>query len=161
MQSDGEILDLIARAFSSSRRPEHFTDYTHCPECLDHDNLLQSRDLLSLRLEDVANACWDPICFATPEGFSYYFPALARLALLPPDDFYGWYAWQLLFQLNLDGAQNRHFLHFSPEQRQALGAFLRHLEKTRSHLLKDYHCTEDFSSIMDTWFPNHRALGAE
>lgn len=92
MQSDADILQLIARVFSDCRRPEHFTDYRHCPECLDHDNLLRSHDLVSIRLEDVGNACWDPMCFVEPEGFSYYFPALARLTLSPPDDFYGWYA---------------------------------------------------------------------
>ena len=156
MQSDAEILALIRRVFSNCPRPEHFTDYSHCPECLDHENLLRSHDLETLRLEHVGNCGWDPICFATPEAFSYYFPALARLALSPPEDFYGWYAWQLLFHLNMDGAQNRHLQHFTPAQRKVVGTFLGHLAETRSDFLENHYCTEDFSSIMDTWFPTQQ-----
>lgn len=37
-----------------------------------------ARDLDTLKLEDVGNLGWNPICFITPVGFRYYFPAFAR-----------------------------------------------------------------------------------
>jgi hypothetical protein len=81
MATDQAIIDAIRQAFAAETRPEHFTDDTHCCECAEHDALLASRDLDSLRVEDVNNAGWDPICFVTAASFRYYLPALVRLAL--------------------------------------------------------------------------------
>lgn len=72
MATAQEIIEAVRHAFSAELRPEHFTNYTHCCECAEHHALLASRDLQSLHLEDVNNAGWDPICFATAEGFRYY-----------------------------------------------------------------------------------------
>ncbi len=106
MATDQEIIDAVRHAFATEPRPEHFTNYRHCCECAEHDALLASRDLQSLRLEDVNNAGWDPICFATAAGFRYYLPALVRLAFesITSAD---WYLPQLLFHLIGDGPQNR------------------------------------------------------
>ena len=76
-----DVLNAIDNAFRSVTRPAHFTNYKHCEECAEHDNLLRSRDRATLRIQDVENAGWNPLVFLTPEGFVYYFPALARLAL--------------------------------------------------------------------------------
>jgi hypothetical protein len=61
---------------------------------------LRNRDRDTLAVADVGNPGWDPICFITGEGFNYYFPTLARLALADPADEHGWYFEQLLFHLN-------------------------------------------------------------
>ena len=55
------------KAFLAEPLPDHFTDYTHCCECAEHDELLRARDRETLALEDVGNAGWDPICFVTAE----------------------------------------------------------------------------------------------
>ncbi len=81
MATDQEIIDAVRQAFAAEPRPEHFTDDTHCCECTEHDAVLASRDLDSLRVEDVNNAGWDPIGFVTAAGFRYYLPALVQLAL--------------------------------------------------------------------------------
>ena len=90
MSSDAQVLETIQQAFASSPRPRHFTNYTHCSECAEHDEVLRSRDVQTLRIEDVGNPGWDPICFISPEGFAYYVPALARLALAQPVEPHGW-----------------------------------------------------------------------
>ncbi len=53
--SDAEILEQVKQVFSTAQRPEHFTNYTHCEECAEHDALLRSRDLDTLAIEDVGN----------------------------------------------------------------------------------------------------------
>jgi hypothetical protein len=60
MATDHEIINTVRHAFAAESRPEHFTDHTHGCECAEHDALLVSRDLDSLRVEDVNNAGWDP-----------------------------------------------------------------------------------------------------
>ena len=77
---------LVERAFGGSQRPAHFTNFEHCEECREHDDLLRSRDRATLTVKDVENPGWNPINFLTPEGFRYYFPALAKLALSPEGD---------------------------------------------------------------------------
>lgn len=79
--TQNEVILLIEAAFSRMPRPEHFTDYKHCEECKEHDKLLRSRNRDTIQASDVDNPGWNPLNFLTPEGFLYYFPALAKLAL--------------------------------------------------------------------------------
>jgi hypothetical protein len=98
--TDTEALGILDAAFGPCPRPEHFTNDKHCEECAEHDELLRNRDRDTLTVADVGNPSWDPICFISGEGFNYYFPTLARLALADPADGHGWYFEQLLFHLN-------------------------------------------------------------
>ena len=91
MLTDAQILERMRQAFAPCARPDHFGPHLHCEECADHDQVLRARDLDTLSLEDVSNPGWDPICFASPEAFRYYLPALARLALAQPTEQHGWY----------------------------------------------------------------------
>lgn len=68
MNTDGDILTGIDAAFCGIGRPEHFTNFTHCEECAEHDELLRMRDRETLCLEDVGNPGWDPICFCSSSG---------------------------------------------------------------------------------------------
>ena len=81
-------LDKIKDLFSEEKRPYHFTDYTHCEECADHDATMQQFDNTNLPVEKVNNQAWDPVCFLTPEGFRYYYPRLCELAYGRGDAFY-------------------------------------------------------------------------
>jgi len=151
MPSDADILQKVELAFAGCHRPDHFTDYAHCEECAEHDEVLRSRDVDTLKIEDVGCPGWDPICFTTSEGFRYYFPALARLALTESDYAHGWYGTQLLFHLRGDGRKNRRFLACTPEQRLAIVQFLRHLVETRA-ALADSHCsTDDLFQALEIW----------
>jgi hypothetical protein len=151
MPSDSDILQTIAQAFAECRRPEHFTDYTHCEECAEYDEVLRSRDVHTLQIEDVGNPGWDPIGFASPEGFVYYLPALTRLALAEPDYAHGWYGAQLLFHFLSDGRKNRRLLACTQEQRLAILQFLRYLVETRASLADNYCCTDDLFQALEIW----------
>lgn len=151
MTSDFDILQRVQHAFAGCRRPEHFTDFTHCEECAEHDELLRSRDIHTLRIEDVGNPGWNPICFISPEGFVYYLPALARLSLAEPDYAHGWYGGQLLWHLCYDGHQNKLWLACTPEQRLSVVELLRHIGETRASLVDSELHTDDLFQAVEIW----------
>ena len=117
------ILRQVDEAFASAPRPEHFTDFGHCDECLAHDRLLRSRDRETLQRTDLPEGN-DPMCFISPAGFAYYFPALARFAVWEAAAITGPYAPQLLFHLWSGGPYNTFLAAFAPEQRRAVVEFL-------------------------------------
>ena len=90
MSTDASILASIDTEFGNLLRPEHFTNHAHCCECAEHDELLRSRDRDTLRVEDVCNPGWDPLCFCSPEGLAYFFPSLARFALAEAESRCAW-----------------------------------------------------------------------
>lgn len=147
---DAEVLRRIA-ASCETPRPEHFTDRDHCCECADHDDLLRSRDLQTLVVEDVGNAGWDPICFVTDQAFFYLFPALARLALDPPSYGYGWYLEQLLFHLTYEGALNRRMVAAQPAHKHAVLMLLNQIQDTRAALVEEHGCQEELRLAQTIW----------
>lgn len=111
-------MDLVQEAkklFGQVPRPEHFTNYTHCDECAEHDEMLRRQAPETLSYQDIGYG-WDPFSFITPEGFQYYFPALARLALMGTASTY--FVDRLLTYLALDGKRNARFMQFTPQQRK-------------------------------------------
>ena len=144
-----EILAEIAEAFAVPR-PAWFVNAKHCCECADHDELLSSRDLHSLKLEDVNNAGWDPVCFTTSEGFRYYIPALVRLALESATTS-DWYFPQLLFHLIGDGPQNRRVVCCSTAQQAAIATFLWHVLESNSELIAEYGIEEELQRAIEIW----------
>lgn len=151
MTTDADILQKVQGAFAKCERPEHFADFTHCEECAEHDELLRSRDIYSLRIEDVGNPGWDPICFVSPAGFAYYLPALARLALAEPDQVHGWYGAQLLFHLCSDGRRNERLLNCTPPQRRVVVEFLQHLAETRASLADSELKSDELFQAIEIW----------
>ena len=160
MTSDGAVLELVRRAFSDCPKPEHFTNYEHCDECQEHDDVLRSRDVESLAIEDVGNGCWDPLCYTPAEGLAYYFPALARLVLAEPMERFGWYGPQFLFHLAYDGQRNRFLLHSTAEQKMAVVALLKHIGATRQNQLADYMRVDELQAAIVLWSETqpHRAV---
>jgi Family of unknown function (DUF6714) len=150
MATDPEIINTVRHAFAAEPRPEHFTDHTHCCEYAEHDALLASRDLDSLRLEDVNNAGRDPICFVTAAGFRYYLPALVRLALESATS-ENWYLPQLLFHLIGDGPQNRRVVCCTVGQQRSIAAVLWHVVETRPELIVRYAIEEDLQRALEIW----------
>jgi hypothetical protein len=150
MATDSEIIEAVRHAFAAEPRPEHFTDYTHCCECAEHDALLASRDLDRLRLEDVNNAGWDPICFATAEGFRYYLPALVQLALTSATSG-DWYLPQFLLHLIGDGPQNRRVMCCTAAQQRAIAAVLWHVVETQPALVVRHGIEDDLQRALEIW----------
>ncbi|TFZ06032.1 hypothetical protein EZ313_05120 [Ramlibacter henchirensis] len=151
MSTDAEILAAIDAAFGAAPRPEHFTNHTHCCECAEHDDVLRSRTRETLQHADVGNPGWDPICFTSAEGFAYYFPALARLALAEPSREHGWYADQLLFHLSSGFKENTYYLHCDADRRAAVARLLGHLIQTRTALIEDYAAADEFLRCHELW----------
>src|SRR5262245_20157123 len=120
MSPETELIERVRRACAEVSRPDHFTDYTHCCECAEHDATLQGASPERIGLAELGNPGWDPICFITPVGYRYYLPALARLALGRGQEYY---LDQFLFHLTTPGRAEC----LTPEQRAALSALLQHI----------------------------------
>ncbi len=129
--TDNEIYLMIRKIFADAPRPDHFTNYIHCEECLEHDDLLRSKDVDTLGFAEIGNPGWSPVAFMTAEAMRYYFPALVRVALDlklagMPDNFLG----SLLFFLGNDDLKT--FILFNNEERKAVISLLNHLKGSLS-----------------------------
>lgn len=144
--TDAEALAELRAAFAACPRPERFTDFRHCCECAEHDELLRSRDVDTLGIEDVGNPGWDPLCFTSAEGLLYYLPALGRLALAEPA-----YPAQLHFHLTYDGGKNRILVAASPAQRRVVARFLRHIVEARPSLCEDLGLRDELLAAAALW----------
>jgi len=150
MTTDADILERVQQAFAGCRRPEHFTNFKHCEECAEADELFRSRDIHTLSISDVGVPS-GAMSFLSPEGFAYFFPALARITLAEPDDFYGWYGSELFYYLRSDGRRNDRFLAFTPEQRRVVVELLHHITETRAHLADSELCTDELFQAIEIW----------
>lgn len=151
-QADEAVLALVDTAFDGVDKPEHFTNHTHCDECQEHDDTLRARTRETLRRSDLGNSGWDPITFSSAQGIGYYFPSLARFALLPdvwPDD--SWYADQLLSHLASQGRNNDFLAWCSPLQRSAVHALLTHMAATRGQAVAQHRCLDELQAALATW----------
>lgn len=151
MQSDKALLQSIQEAFCDCSKPEHFTNYAHCDECQEHDDTLRAQDADTLAREHVGNSGWDPLCFTSPEGIAYLFPALCRIALQQETGGSDWYGPQLLFHLTNNGQQNRLLARFSRPQKDAVIAFLRHMDRTRRDQIANYASDADLYTAIKLW----------
>ena len=145
------MLALIDIEFVSVPRPEHFTNHSHCCECAEHDQLLCSRDRNTLRVEDVNNPGWDPLCFCSPEGFAYYFPSLVRFALAEIKSQSGWYGDQFLFHLYSGFNENQFYRYCAPSQRRAVSVLLAHLIETRAEVIEAFAAPDEFLRCHELW----------
>lgn len=117
-----------ARQLFQTNKPDHFTNYTHCCECAEHDELLRTFDVDTIGIAELGNPGWDPICFCSDEGKKYYMPALIRLSL---ETIHGhFYLDQFLFHLESDGRRNTFFLSCTPSQREFIASFIHYLIET-------------------------------
>ena len=137
-------------------KPEHFTDFRHCCECAEHDQVLLSNDVDSIGLTELGNPGWDPICFCNAEGFLYYMPALIRLTLETMND--QQYIDQFLFHLIGDGRDNRRVSACNHEQRKFIARFLEYLVENYSSQLDDgVYYSDDILKAHYIWNVETRA----
>jgi hypothetical protein len=152
--TDEAVIQIITEAFSGIEKPEHFTNFTHCDECKEHDDTLRARTVETLQRKDLGNAGWDPITFCSEEGIAYFFPALARFALLPDawrDN--SWYGAQLLSHLSYEGPANRFLVWCSPAQRNAVYTLLMHMMDTKAEAVSSYGTDDDLLGALCAWNP--------
>ena len=133
-------------------KPEHFTNYHHCCECAEHDATLLAYDVDSIGVQQLGNPGWDPLCFASPEGFLYYVPALIRITLDTIDKPQERYLDQMLFHLIRDGKDNDVVRACSPEQRAFIAGFLEYVMEQYGTAMDE--CTflsDDILKAYDIW----------
>jgi hypothetical protein len=151
-EADKKILDIVDRSFSHFTKPEHFTNYTHCDECQEHDNTFLKRTRETVRREDLGNVGWDPVTFTNAEGIAYLFPTLARYALIPGLwSTHDWYASQLLTHLSGGDHNNRFFAWCGSQQREAVFSLLNHLAATRMTEIENYLDGQELADALSTW----------
>jgi hypothetical protein len=144
--TDNELYLLVNQAFAVASRPEHFANYTHCPECKEHDDLWRSRNLDTLEVGDINNPGWQPVCFLTPEGWLYYFPAFVRLTLENPQDSF---LEQFLFFL--PRVTDEDFSLFNYEQKTVVLTFLRHVRDNHKDLVEYEGLEGELQNAIVAW----------
>lgn len=148
---DAAVLAVVAEAFGRAERPEHFTNYQHCGECLEHDELLRARDPETIGIEDVGSMAWNPITMAAPQAFAYFLPGLARLALEPLPQGWDWYGYIILFELRRDGPRNERWQWCSAAQRSAVCLLVEHIYSTREEEVALYDCSYEVMDVLEIW----------
>lgn len=151
MMTDEQVLAIVDAAFGGVAKPEHFHEDLSDLENADHDALLRSRNRETLSMRDVENPGWDPLCGALPRGIGYFFPKLARLALITPRDSFDWYGWKLLFHLSHHGHQNGFLLYCNAQQRAAVVDFLAHIVQNQPDLIEESNSSSEFASCLALW----------
>jgi len=152
MSTDAEVLQDVTRVFGGLPRPAKFTDHPGCSECEEHDETLQAHTIDSLTVNEIGGAGWNPITMCTPDAFRYWMPALARLALDPEDDTWGW-SGELLIQSHLrrDGPRNDRWFACTPEERECIARFLEHVIDTRGEIIESYNMQHEVLDVFSIW----------
>lgn len=81
--NEAAVVQEAEAAFASVPKPEHFTNYLHCGECLEHDETLRRNSRENISRSEFGRPGWSPIGFCSAHGLMYYFPALARCCFRP------------------------------------------------------------------------------
>jgi hypothetical protein len=131
-------------------KPEHFTNFTHCEECTEHDEMLINADVENIGMEQLGNPGWDPMCFCSVEGKKYYMPALVRLCLetIRTNDPY---LMQFFFHLEADGENNDLIAGCTPGQRDFIASFIGHLIDKYAKEIEENSCTDNALKVYEIW----------
>ena len=130
-------------------KPQHFTNYSHCEECEEHDQTLINSSIDSIGLNELGNPGWDPICFATNQGKKYYMPSFIRLSLESMDDEF--YFGQFLFHLESNGKGNELFLSCNEAQRNLIVSFVEHVILNYTEQLEYNGYVHEALKVQDIW----------
>ena len=144
-------LDTTCQTALPDAQAAHFTNYRHCCECAEHDKALLAYDVNSIGVEQLGNPGWDPLCFASSEGFLYYLPALIRLMLNTMAKPHERYLDQLLFHLVRDGKDHNLVQACSSEQRVFIAEFLEYLMEQYSAELDECTYSDNMLKAYDIW----------
>jgi len=111
-----------AKQIFEAEKPQHFTNHTHCDECLESDEVLLSKSIDDIGLDELGHG-GDPICFCSNEGKKYFMPSFVRLALSTIDD--DFYLEKFLFHLEGNGEKNKLYKSCTVEQRKFIATFIK------------------------------------
>lgn len=146
-----KIINDAYRAFSSFSRPEHFTDYTHCEECAEHDETMRSCSLSEVGPNQVGNPGWSPIPFLTEQAYGYVMPRLLELALTNGTNAHGEpFVFQYLLALT-PSPEYRKFDYFTPEQATVVLESLYFIREHMTAIVEDECCDKDLVGAITQW----------
>jgi len=130
-------------------KPKHFTNFSHCEECAEHDETLILADIETIGLDELGNPGWDPICFCSEEGKKYYMPSFIRLSL---DSIYNdFYFAQFLFHLEYDGENNKLLQSCSKNQRAFIASFVKYMIESFPVEIEKNICTDEVFRVYHLW----------
>ena len=132
-----------------AEKPEHFTNYQHCEECMEHDETLLNSTIDTIGLEELGNPGWDPICFCSAEGVKYYMPSFIRLSLTSMDNEF--YLEQFLFHLESNGKDNDLYQSCNEEQRQFILKFIEYVIINHTTMLEHNCCENGALTVQAIW----------
>ena len=147
--SGRQLIDEATQIFGKVARPEHFTDFTHCSECAEHDSTLSAHTPDTITREALGHAGWDPMTFATDSGFRYFLPALVRMALTGTGDAY--YIDQFLSQVIRDGPRNSRWCECTVEERAVVRKALNWLLEERTEDVDNWLDADRLMQAIDIW----------
>ncbi|MBB3166831.1 DUF6714 family protein [Simiduia aestuariiviva] len=130
-------------------KPEHFTNYTHCEECEEHDQTLNRSTIDSIGLDELGNPGWNPICFSSVEGKKYYMPSFIRLSLETMHSEF--YLGQLLSCLEGDGKENKLYCACNAEQRSFITDFIEYIILHHTEQLEANGCEMEALKVQGIW----------
>ena len=154
-----QLVDEATKIFGKVPRPVHFTDYTHCSECAEHDEILRAYTPDTITREALGHAGWDPMTFATETGFRYYLPALIRMALTQTGDDY--YIDQFLSQVIRDGSRNTRWRACTAEERVVVVKALHLLLEERAEEIERNLDADRLMEAIDIWSDVSKAASTE
>lgn len=149
--SDAQVLAGVTAAFGALPRPAHFTNFTHCDECAEHDQTLRAKGRDELTRDDLGSLGWDPVTFCDSPAKAYLLPRLARELVAEPDRYRGWYGPQLIGHLYRPASENEFLQYCSQDQRSAVAVLLRQVLETRTDLVESENCHEDLMKAIEQW----------
>jgi hypothetical protein len=138
-----------AKRLFKAEKPAHFTDFTHCEECAEHDQTLLAADIDHIGLAELGNPGWDPLCFCHSAGLRHYLPALVRLALDTLDAEF--YLGQLLFHLETQGMDQDLWRACTPEQRRFIAHFMEYLIAQHSEVIEYNGYADEVLRVHAIW----------
>ena len=151
MNTDSDIIAAVDKAFGGIDRPEHFTNYTHCEECAEHDETLRAKPRVLLTRKDLGTLGWNPVTFCHLGAKAYLFPRLARELLAEPDETYGWYGPEFISLVYWPLGDNDFRQYCNTQQRAVVLALILHVIESRASLVESCCCADDFLSCHQEW----------
>jgi hypothetical protein len=152
-----QIVGAAYRAFAGFKRPEHFTDHTHCPECAEHDQTMRSRPLSAIGVVELGNPGWSPITFLTEEAYGYVMPRLIELAVSSSVERPG-ESFVFAYLLALTPApEHRKLDYFTREQTAAVLESLHYMRDQMMPVIEAECCEDDLAQAITRWHALHEA----
>lgn len=149
---DRDLLIKVAyEAFENFKRPDHFTDYTHCGECCEHDEVMRSKPLSEIGAEEFGSEGWSPIPFLTDEAYGYVLPRLIEHTLTNGENSCGDpFVFQYLLAIN-PSSDYRDFDQFTKEQVSVIRESLHYIKNNMMIVIENECCEDSLNAALEKW----------